>query len=69
MKNSQSRLPKLCNCRIPGKDRINTGCTINESGYCNRPDCPFVQGYANRLAKEEECHERRNGVLCICIHN
>jgi hypothetical protein len=50
-----------CNWRLPGKDRINTGCTINESGYCNRPDCPFVPGYAGRLEKEEISNDKLAG--------
>lgn len=41
--------PKPCNWRIQAKDPLNNGCTINETGYCNKKDCPFVDGYLKRL--------------------
>jgi hypothetical protein len=41
--------PKPCPWRMSSKEPLNIGCTINETGYCNKKDCPFVDGYLKRL--------------------
>jgi len=61
MKFNVSRGAKApCIFRMSAKDLINDGCTANESGYCHRLDCPFVPGYAERLAVEEYNENRQD---------
>lgn len=48
-----SRIKDKCKFRLPAENPINEGCTGNESGYCQRLDCPFVRGYVNRLKYQD----------------
>lgn len=47
-----AKIKDRCIFRIHSENPNREGCTGNESGYCQRLDCPFVRGYVNRVNME-----------------